>query len=334
MTRSSFTAFARRTLPGIVCALLAIFLVPALIGTYWTRVLTVCAIYAIAAAGVGMLYGRVGLVSIMQVGLVAIGGWVTLRLWHATHLPFEVVMILAAIVTGIVGTIVSLPALRLSGLSLAVVTLMVAGAIEVLISASGFPNGGPGFLGRVGGATLPVSMPRPALAVGDDAYFRYVIVVLLIVFLLLSWLLGAKPGRSWAAIRQSEAGAIAVGVSVTRYRLFALALVSALTGVAGALLAANAGLLDPVSFKAQQSILLFATVLIGGTFTLGGAVIAGLFFQGVPPLLDSWGVDGNLIFVILGLGLVQAITTAPAGIAGQLSGLWQRLRRPRKDVQR
>ncbi|MCX6501488.1 MAG: branched-chain amino acid ABC transporter permease [Microbacterium sp.] len=330
MNRSALTAFVRHNSLGVVVAVIALAVVPLVAGAYWTRVLTVCAIYAIAAAGVAVLYGRVGLVSIMQVGLVAIGGWATLRIWHATHLPFEIVMILAAIVTGVIGTIVSLPALRLSGLSLAIVTLMVAGAIEVLISASGFPNGGPGFLGRVEGGTLPVAMPRPALAPDDPAYFRYVVVVLLVAFLLLSWLLASKPGRSWAAIRQGEAGAISVGVGVTRYRLLALAVVSALTGIAGALLAANAGLLDPVSFKAQQSILLFATVLIGGTFTLGGAVIAGFFFQGVPPLLDAWGVNGNLIFVILGLGLVQTITTAPGGIAGQLSALWTRVRARKK----
>ncbi|WP_460775758.1 branched-chain amino acid ABC transporter permease [Microbacterium sp. GXF7504] len=331
MKRHAFGTYVRANALGVVIALLAIVAVPMIAGAYWTRVLTVCAIYAIAAAGVGVLYGRVGLVSIMQVGLVAIGGWIALRVWHGTHLPFEVVLLIAAIGTGIIGTVVSLPALRLSGLSLAIVTLMVAGAIEVLISASGFPNGGTGFLGRVEGGTLPVAMPRPVLAPDDASYFRYVVIVLLIVFLLLSWLLGSKPGRSWAAIRQGEAGAISVGIGVTRYRLLALAVVSALTGVAGALLAANAGLLDPVSFKAQQSILLFATVLIGGAFTLGGALIAGFFFQGVPPLLDAWGVNGNLIFVILGLGLVQAITTAPGGIAGQLTGLWARIRDRKAD---
>jgi branched-chain amino acid transport system permease protein len=159
------------------------------------------------------------------------------------------------------------------------------------------------------------------LGTGDPDYFRYVIIVAALMFLIVHLHLSNRPGRAWAAIRQSEAGALASGIGTVRYRLWALAVVSATTGVAGGLLAGNAGLLDPISFKAPASILLFATVLIGGAFSLLGAVIAGFLSQGLPPLLDAWGVDGNLIFVLLGLGMIQAITTAPRGIAGQLQGL-------------
>lgn len=325
-------ADVRGALVGLVIGLVVALGLPSLPGVgagLSLRTLTVCAIYALAAAGVGVLYGRLGLVSIMQIGLVAVGGWATLRIYHATHLPFEVVMILAALVTAFVGVLVGLPALRLSGLSLAIVTLMVAGALEVLVTYAGFPNGGAGFLGRVSGGTLAVIMPRPALGQSDDAFFRYVGVVVVVVLVLLRWLLMIRPGRTWAAIRQGEAGAVSLGINTVAHRLLALAVTSAVTGVAGALLAAGSGILDPASFKAQQSVLLFATVLIGGTFSLLGAVIGGLFFYGLPQLLSTIGLDGNLVFVVLGLGLVQAITTSQAGLAGQLAGLWQRLRQPR-----
>ncbi|NTW38903.1 MAG: branched-chain amino acid ABC transporter permease [Cellulomonadaceae bacterium] len=316
---------ARQALIAAVLGTVVVLLLPVVVHGLWIRTLTVCAIFSIAAAGVGVMYGRLGLVSLMQVGLVAVGGWITLRLWHLTHLPFEVVVLMAAAGTCVIGVLVGLPALRLSGLNLAIVTLMVAGALEVLVTAAGFPNGGSGFLGRAGGGELAVIMPRPTIAASDGAFFRYTGLVLIVMLLLLAWLLRSRPGRAWAAIRQSEAGAIAAGISTVGYRLLALAIVSAMTGVAGALLAASSGILDPISFKAQQSVLLFAVVLIGGAFSLGGAVIAGLFFTGMPQLLDQLGVNGNLIFVILGLGLVQAITTAPRGIAGQLADLWRRI---------
>lgn len=323
----------RVALVGVAIGLVIALGLPALPGVgagLALRTLTVCAIYALAAAGVGVLYGRLGLVSIMQIGLVAVGGWVTLRIYHATHLPFEVVMILAALVTAVVGVLVGLPALRLSGLSLAIVTLMVAGALEVLVTYSGFPNGGDGFHGRVSGGTLAVIMPRPALGQSDDAFFRYVGVAVVVVLMLLRWLLMVRPGRTWAAIRQGEAGAVALGINTVAHRLLALAVTSAITGVAGALLAASSGILDPASFKAQQSILLFATVLIGGVFSLAGAVIGSLLFYGMPQLLSTVGVDGNIVYVLLGLALVQAITTAQAGIVGQLAGLRRRLRQPRR----
>jgi len=321
----------RRMLVGLGFGLLAAVAVPFVPGLgagAGLRSLTICAIYALVAASAGVLYGRLGLVSIMQIGLVAVGGWVTLRLYFATGLPFEVDLLLAALITAVIGTLVSLPALRLSGLSLAIVTLMIAGALEVLVQFAGFPDGGDGFLGRISGGSGE-TMPRPWLGQDDPSFYRYVVGVVILVFLLLWWLLVSRPGRTWAAIRQGEAGAIASGIDPTAYRILALVVTSAVTGVAGGLLAATSGILDPASFKAQGSVLLFATVLIGGAFSLAGAVIGGLFYYGVPVLLQAWGVDGNLVFVILGLGTVQAITTNPVGIAGQLGALWRRILRGR-----
>jgi len=311
----------------LVVALVALLVFgPGLFGAYWTRILTNCAIISIAAAGIALLYGRLGLVSLGQVSLIGVGGWITLRVGHATSLPFELVLVIAAVGTGVIGVLVGLPALRLSGLNLAIVTLMLAGAFEVIFTVTGFPNGGEGFLGRATGGVLQQPLARPALGTTDPEYFRYVVVVTIIMFVIIGLHLANRPGRAWAAMRQSEAGALAAGIGTVRYRLWALAVVSATTGVAGGLLAGNAGLLDPISFKAPASILLFATVLIGGAYSLLGAVIAGFLSQGLPPLLDALGVDGNLIFVILGLGMIQAITTAPRGIAGQLQGLARRIR--------
>jgi branched-chain amino acid transport system permease protein len=271
-----------------------------------------------------------GLVSLGQVSLLGVGGWVALRFGHATGAPFEVSLLVAVAVTCVIGVLVGLPALRLSGLNLAIVTLMLAGAFEVVFTVTGFPNGGQGFLGRTEGGVLQTRLPRPPLGESDPAYFRYVLIVVVLVFLVLAAHLAMRPGRGWAAIRQSEAGALASGVDTVRYRLWALALVSATTGLAGGLLAGVNGLLDPISFRASQSILLFATVLIGGAFSLTGALLAGLLSQGLPPVLDSLGVNGNLVFVLLGLGMVQAITTAPRGIAGQLSDLAATVRRRRR----
>jgi branched-chain amino acid transport system permease protein len=305
----------------LALVLIAVLLfAPTVLGAYWTRIFTVCTIFAIAAAGIALLYGRLGLVSLGQVSLIGVGGWITLRVGHL-GLPFELALVIAAVGTGIIGILVGLPALRLSGLNLAIVTLMLAGAFEVIFTVTGFPNGGDGFLGRAQGGVLQQPLDRPALGTTDPEYFRYVVIVAALMFLVIYLHLANRPGRAWAAIRQSEAGALAAGIGTVRYRLWALAVVSATTGVAGGLLAGNAGLLDPISFKAPASILLFATVLIGGAFSLLGAVIAGFLSQGLPPLLNAWGVDGNLIFVLLGFGMIQAITTAPQGIAGQLQGL-------------
>jgi branched-chain amino acid transport system permease protein len=318
----------------VVAALIVIgLLVPSLFSVFWIRAFTTSAIYAIACAGVGLLYGRLGVVSLGQIALVGVGGWITLRLGHAVSLPFPVLLALAGAGTCVIGVMVGLPALRLSGLNLAIVTLMFAGAFSIVFDATGFPNGGAGLLGTVTGSAQPVALARPTLGQSDAAYFRYVLVVAGLAFALLAWQLRGRAGRQWAAIRRSEAGALASGVDTTRSKLKALALVSFTTGVAGGLLAATAGLLDPSNFGPSESIVLFAVVLIGGAFSLLGAVIAGLLSQAFPSLLTQLGLNGNLILVIFGFGLINAVSTAPRGIAGQLQALAARVRQHPRVVE-
>lgn len=296
--------------------------VPAVFSVFWIRAFTTSAIYAIACAGLGLLYGRLGLVSLGQIALVGVGGWITLRLGHGTSLPYPVLLVASGLGASLVGVMVGLPALRLSGLNLAIVTLMFAGAFSIVFNATGFPNGGDGLLGQATGSVQPVALDRPVLGHTDAGYFRYVVVVAALMFLVLAWQLRGRAGRQWAAIRQSHAGALAAGVDTTRSKLRALALVSFATGVAGGLLAANAGVLDPSNFTPSESILLFAVVLIGGAFSLLGAVVAGLLSQAMPSLLSELGVNGNASLLVFGLALIHALSTAPAGIVGQLQGLF------------
>src|SRR4051794_4673253 len=319
----------RPTTPVIAAAVLVAvgFVIPAVFSVFWIRSFTTSAIYAIACAGVGLLYGRLGLVSLGQIALVGVGGWITLRLGHGTSLPYPVLLLLSGLGTCAIGVMVGLPSLRLSGLNLAIVTLMFAGAFSIVFNATGFPNGGGGFLGRATGSVQRLALERPTLGQTDGGYFRYVLAVAALMFGLLALHLRNRPGRQWAAIRQSEAGALASGVDTTRSKLWALAIVSFTTGVAGGLLAANAGVLDPGNFGASESIVLFAVVLIGGAFSLAGAVVAGLLSQAFPSLLSDLGVNGNLILVVFGIGLIHAVSTAPEGIAGQLQALARLVRR-------
>jgi branched-chain amino acid transport system permease protein len=305
---------------AVVLALLLFVLLalPSLLSVYWIKVFTGAVIYAIVALGLGVLMGRVGLVSLGQIAVLALGAWVAAKLLFATSLPFPIVTLLSGLITMVLGTVVGLPALRLSGLYLALITLMMAGAITVVLAATDFPNGGPGFLGHTesslgGGA----SIRRPAIAETDPAYFRYTVVVGAAMFLLALWHVRSKAGRAWEAIRQSEPAALAAGVNMTFYKLWAFALASFMTGVAGALLAGNVGDLFNYQFPTSQNITLLAVVLMGGIYNLWGAVIAGLLFRYLPALLDTWGLPADLLTILFGVGVLQVLLTAPAGIVDQ-----------------
>ncbi len=162
-------------------------------------------------------------------------------------------------------------------------------------------------------------MRRPLGGEGDTAFYRYALIVAAIMFLLALVHFATKPGRAWAAIRESEPAALAAGVNVTLYKMWAFALASFMTGVAGALLAAQIGNPTVYGFPTQDSLTLIATALIGGIFTLWGAVIAGAFMQLVPFILSTqWGVDSNWLLILFGIGLLQVLLTAPGGVAQQL----------------
>jgi branched-chain amino acid transport system permease protein len=303
----------------VIVVLLAfvLFLLPLLLSTYWIDVLTAVAIYSVVALGLNVLMGRVGMVSLGQIAVLALGAWIGARLEFATGLPFPIVLIATGLLTMVLGTLIGLPALRLSGLYLALITLMLAGAITVVLTATNFPNGGGGFTGYTDTIKGSTSVRRPHIATSDLAYYRYTVVVTVVMFLVALWHVRSKAGRAWAAIRQSEPAALAAGVNITLYKLWAFALASFMTGVAGALLAANVNHLYTFQFRTSDSIALLATVLMGGIYTLWGAVVAGLFIKLLPALLDNWGLPADLLTILFGVGILQVLLTAPAGIAAQ-----------------
>ena len=298
--------------------------IAALAGHYWLASLTSALAIGLASRGVGLLYGQLGLVSLCQYALIGVGGWIALRLDHAFHPPFEVSLVCGGVVASLLGVAWGLPALRVRGLYLALVTLMLAGTFQVVILVWGFPDGGAGFFGRAHGAER-VMMSRPVTAAGDAGYFLYAAAVVALGFVLLESHRFLPPGRAWALIRKDERMAQANGVDAVLYKAWAFALAGFCAGVAGGLLAGEGGQLDGRAFPASQSITLFALSVVGGTGTWVGAMVAGLLLQAVPALLDDFGVNGYLASVVFGAALLHALTAAPDGLAAQLAGL---LRRP------
>jgi branched-chain amino acid transport system permease protein len=307
-----------RLLVGAGLLVFVVFGLPALLSGRWLQTMTSVAIYSIATLGLGLLIGRAGMVSLCQFPLVAVGAWVALRLDYAASLPFPLLVLTAGVVTGLIGALIGLPALRLSGMYLALVTLMAAGAITVVLRIAQFPNGGDGFFGNSAAGGASSRLPRPAIALGEPAYFRYCVVVAGLVFLLALWHLRGKPGRAWAALRQSQASAVAAGVNTTLYRLWAFALASFTAGVAGSLLAAARGGVNINNFPVQSSILLLAVVLMGGVYSIWGAVVAALLMRLLPALLDDWGVSAELLTILFGIGILHVLLTAPGGLVDQV----------------
>lgn len=312
-----------RSMIGPLAALIiGLVVLPLVLSALWVKVVTSAAIFALAAAGISVLFAQLGLINLAQIALVGVGGWIALRLNHATPMPFTMIVGTAGIITALIGAVLALPALRMRGLYLALVTLMAAGAFQILFNAFQFPNGGTGFWGvaQQSGAGIR----RPTLAESDVAYLRYTIAAMALCFGLVALHRISAPGRAWAMIRQSEANAMAAGINVTFYKIWAFALSGLLAGIAGGLLSGALGQLDARSFLASDGILIFALAVVGGAYSWVGAVIAGVLYKLLPALLNDWGLSADLALVLFGVALLHAIMTAPRGIAGQLMSAFQR----------
>lgn len=310
---------------GALAAVAIAVIIPLIASAFWLKILSSSVIFALAALATAVIYAQLGMVSLCQYALVGVGAWFTLRLWHATHLPFEIPLLFGGVCAAIVGLIFGLPALRMRGLYLALATLMIAGGFQVIISAIDFPDGGGGILGKtIEGSRI--SMDRPFLAMSDSAYLQYCLAFLAVGYLIVFLYKGSRVGRAWATIRRSEACALSASVNIVKYKALAFALAGFLAGISGGLLAGLVGQMDAQSFPASESIILFVVTLMGGAYGWLGPILAGLLARAVPGLLNDLYVDGNIVTVVFGAGLLHALIVAPNGLAGQLGELGESLR--------
>lgn len=318
----------QRVRPMLITFFVVALFGPMLFSSYWLNTFSTVACLTLAAGTVSLLYGQLGMVSLAQFALSGVGGWFCLRLIHGIGLPFEVALVLGALIAGLFGLILGLPALRMRGLYLALLTLMIAAAVQVVVNVIGFPDGGPGWTGKVvNGQRMMIE--RPWIAPSDTGYFRYTMFWLAIGMGLIEWARTTLPGRAWGLIRKSEAAAIAAGVSVVKYKALAFGMAGALAGLAGGLLAGLNGQLDNTGFPVSQSILLYALTIVGGTYHWMGAVFSGLLIRALPALLNDHGVDGNLANAFYGFALLVSLIQGRKGLAGQLADFYKFVRMSR-----
>jgi branched-chain amino acid transport system permease protein len=262
----------------VLLMVVALLVIPARLDAFWVANFTQMALASVLAASTGMLYGRVGMVSLGQVAPYGIGTWVTMRLSFATDLPFPLLLLIGGAVAALLGMLIGLPALRVSGLYLALVTLMMAATVELVLGQIKFPNGGPGFTGVVDNLGDIAAVRRPSFAESDVAYYRFVVVVAFLLFMLAAFVLSRRAGRAWASIQRSEAAALSSGIQITQFKLWAFVLASFMAGMAGGLYAGSIPKGMAIdAFNRQAAIFLIAGVIMGGIHSLWGGVLAGFF---------------------------------------------------------
>lgn len=320
---------ARRLLRGpaeraAYAALAAILLLlPFVLPTFYVGELSFIFIMCIASLGLMTLTGFTGQVSLGQAAFVGIGAYVHTQLL-TLGLPLPAAMASAAACAALAGLAIGIPAIRVSGLHLAMVTLAFSVVTEHVL----------GRWKSVTGGHQGLAVPDPALfgwsLAGPLPFYFLCLAVVAIVLLVLLNVMRSATGRAFIGIRDSEAAAHGLGIRVARTKVLAFGLSAGICGLAGALLAHHTQYITPESFGLALSLQLVLMVFIGGMGSLRGAILGAILIGVLPsiisllkPLLPARlaAQTGVELFVYGGV-LTFFVLLEPAG----LNGRWLRLR--------
>jgi branched-chain amino acid transport system permease protein len=285
-----------------------------------------------AAAGLTVLTGINGQISLGHGALMAVGAYTTaLLLERYEGLPYLVVVLASVVLASLVGAVVGAAAARLHGPYLAGATLALAVGLPGL--ALYFEE----FLGGEQG--LRVSPPRPSDAVEQAAFFvtgnelsggKYLgylgWFLALLVLLLLSNLVRSRYGRVWRAVRDDEIAAELAGINLGRARVLAFVVSAACAGVGGSLLAIITRLSAPTSFTIVLSISLLVAIVIGGLGSLFGAILGSILLVFLAPFVTNQGLAAglssaqaaNIAPLVYGVVLIVVMLAAPMGVVGTI----------------
>ncbi len=311
-------------------------LIPAVIGTVIAVVALVATsggtragvIFTLVYAFIGLSWvvvtGYAGQISLAQLALAGVSAFALNRFAEAWGVPFPLAPLLAALAATVIGVVVGLPALRIRGLPVAIVTLALAVALESLWFRNSEWNGGL--------AGSPISSPTLFgidLGIGQgDAYPRLAFgfmcaLLLLLVGLGVAALRRSRLGAAMLAVRANERSAAAAGIAVSRTKIVAFAIGAFIAGIGGALLGYAQTLATADAFTAIGGLGLFATVYIAGVTSLAGGIVAGVVAPGgiLYTLLNNAFSLGYWYDIVAGVGLILTVIAEPEGIVGP----WHRL---------
>jgi len=287
---------------------LIIFL-PFIVSSYIIDTLVLAGIYIILSLGLNIMIGYTGLLNLGYAAFYAIGAYTYAIFNTKLHLGFWEALPISMFLSGLAGFLLGIPALRLRGDYLAIVTLGFGEITRIVlnnwISLTNGPNGITG-------------IERPSLAgyelSGVIEYYYTVLIFVILTIFFIKRLIKSKAGRAWMSIREDEVAATAMGINTFLYKLYAFSFGALWAGLAGQLFAAKMRFVSPESFTFFESVMIVAMVILGGQGTIAGPVIGSIILVLLPEVLREFQ-QYRMIF--LGAGLIFMMIFRPQGIVGK-----------------
>ncbi|MDR6386844.1 branched-chain amino acid ABC transporter ATP-binding protein/permease [Paraburkholderia caribensis] len=303
----------KKNLIGALLGLVALAVFPVLSGNpYYIHLVETIMIYAILLFGLDIVVGYTGQVSLGHAGLFGVGAYTAGVLFIKLGMPFYVTVPMAIVVTAAFGAVLALPALRVSGPYLAMVTLAFGTIIQILINEMDFLTSGP----------MGIKITKPVIAGHrlDETQYYWVVAALLVVSLVVVHrVLKSHLGRAFEALRDSPIASDCMGVSVYRHKVYAFVISAGFAGLAGCLYSYSEQYISPNTYNFELTILFLLAIIMGGRKTRTGALIGSTIIVLLPKLLDD-------------ISMFRMVATALAVvvIAGALFSIARKSVTPRK----
>jgi len=270
--------------------------------------------FAIAALGLNLLTGYNGQISIGHGAFFGIGAYTSVILVADHGWPHFATIAAAAAIAFVVGVLIGLPALRIEGLYLALVTLALATVFPQLISRFSDLTGGS----QGKNVRLPDRFTAPDWTGLENDQWKYYVFLAFaaVAFLLVRNLVHSRAGRAIISIRDNETAAETLGVHSAAYKVATFGVSAMIAGIAGALYSFETSFVSAGEFTINLSITFLVAVVVGGAATIIGPAVGAFLVVYIPIWLDDAGADPQLSPVLFGASLILLMMAAPGGILG------------------
>ena len=295
------------------------------LGSQWRTAIAITLVGTVICLSLVILTGFLGQISLAQMTIAGVAGFTLSKLVTDWNVPFPIGPLAGAAVAALFGLLTAIPALRVRGVNLAIVTLAFAVTIESFVFKNTAWNGG------LNGAKVPppsvfglVFGPNHVTTFGDgklpNPFFGvFCLIVVVVLGLVVVNLRRSVTGRQMLAVRSNERAAAAVGISVSGTKMLAFGVAAFVAGLGGALSGYNFGSVTGLTFGSIASLTIFAFAYLGGITSVTGAVLGGCLVTGgiAFTALDEWfHIDQRYSLFLGGLGLIITAVLNPEGVVG------------------
>lgn len=295
--------------------------------SYMLRIAVLALIYGTLTISLNLVNGYAGLFSLGHAAFYGIGAYTSGLLSVRLGLPFPITFLAAGVVATLFGVLLSLPAMRLRGIYLAIVTLAFAEIVRLMLINLQWLTRGP--------FGLPGIPPPDILGfkiTSDLGVFVLALLLLLLTIYVVEQIMAYRPGKALLAIREDEQAAAACGINVFGYKVLTFAVAAFLAGLAGSIYAHYTRFISPDSFTLNESFSVLAMLVFGGIGSTPGALLGAVLLTAIPEVF-RFAADYRML--IYGIALTVVILIRPQGLLGRTNFVMpalQESRPPRSKV--